>query len=64
MPVFRSRAYLRGSMQAKSGAVLDLNGDGHQDLAIGAPCARPGGATGAVLVCHGTATGFGNGQMQ
>ena len=39
-PAFLSQAYLRGSMQGKSGAALDLDGDGHEDLVIGAPYAR------------------------
>jgi len=32
-PASLSQAYLQGSMQGKSGAALDLNGDGYQDLA-------------------------------
>jgi hypothetical protein len=55
---FLSQAYLRGSMQGKSGAVLDLNGDGRQDLVIGAPYARHGGITGAVLAYLATGKGF------
>lgn len=57
-PASLSQAYLQGSMQGKSGAALDLNGDGYQDLVIGAPYARHKGITGAVLAYHGTDKGF------
>ena len=55
---FLSQAYLRGSMQGKSGAALDLNGDGNEDLVIGAPYARHKGTNGALLVYLSTPRGF------
>ncbi len=42
--------YLRGSWQGYSGIALNLNGDGKEDLVIGAPYARREGATGALIV--------------
>jgi hypothetical protein len=38
--------------------VLDVNGDGYEDLVIGAPYAQGQGAKGALLVYPGTAAGF------
>lgn len=50
-PAFLSLDSLRGSMQGQSGIVLDLNGDGLEDLVVGAPRAHGrGGANGALLV--------------
>ncbi len=49
---------LEGSMQGKSGASLDLNGDGQEDLVVGAPYAQTNGANGALLVYHSTPKGF------
>ena len=45
-------------MQGKSGASLDLNGDGQEDLVVGAPYAQANGANGALLVYHSTPKGF------
>jgi len=42
-PLYSVRSYpkvLEGSMQGRSGASLDLNGDGRDDLVIGAPTPR------------------------
>lgn len=49
---------LEGSQQGTSGAVVDYDGDGLDDLLVGAPYARAGDAIGAVLVRRGTAAGF------
>jgi hypothetical protein len=57
-PAFLSQAKLKGSRQGMSGAALDLDGDGREDLVIGAPYARHKGVTGAVLVYYGTNKGF------
>lgn len=51
---------LRGSMQGKSAIALDLNGDGNDDLVVGAPYAQHRGASGALLVYLGTSLGFAN----
>jgi hypothetical protein len=45
-------------MQGQSGIVLDLNGDGKEDLVIGAPYAQLKGTKGALLVYLGTAAGL------
>jgi hypothetical protein len=57
-PAFLSQKSLRGAMQGRSGAALDLNGDGLKDLVVGAPLAQHRGATGALLVYLATAKGF------
>ena len=55
-----SQEHLRGSMQGQSGIALDLNGDGREDLVVGAPYATPGGkgAAGALLVYLANPGGF------
>jgi hypothetical protein len=50
--------YLHGSMQGKSGAALDLNGDGNEDLVVGAPYARHKGHIGALIVYLANQKGF------
>jgi len=49
-PNFLRLEYLRGSMQGKSGAALDLNGDGNEDLVVGAPYAQHKGYTARPLL--------------
>jgi len=56
--VFLSQEYLRGSMQGWSGTTLDLNGDGNEDLLVGAPYAQQNATMGALLVYLATPTGF------
>jgi hypothetical protein len=53
-----SQKSLRGAMQGTSGLTLDLNGDGLNDLVVGAPLAQHKGTTGALLVYLVTAKGF------
>jgi hypothetical protein len=53
-----SQKSLRGAMQGTSGLTLDLNGDGLNDLVVGAPLAQHKGKTGALLVYLATAKGF------
>ncbi|MCC6749893.1 MAG: VCBS repeat-containing protein [Deltaproteobacteria bacterium] len=43
-----------------SAAVLDLDGDGHLDLVVGAPSSSEGARAGAVLIYRGSASGFGS----
>jgi len=57
-PAVLRQESLRGSRQGQAGIVLDVNGDGREDLVIGAPYARGQGTGGAVLVYHGSAGGF------
>ena len=57
-PAFLSQKSLRGAMQGRSGATLDLNGDGLKDLVVGAPLAQHKGTTGALLVYLATTKGF------
>lgn len=71
-PASLSQAYLRGSMQGHSGIALDLNGDGNDDLVVGAPYAKHKNkhkskyksthkhTTGALLVYLSTHRGFRN----
>jgi hypothetical protein len=49
---------LRGSLQGQCGIVLDVNGDGNEDLVIGAPYAQGPGTKGALLVYPGAPAGF------
>ncbi len=49
---------LQGSQQGQSGGLVDYDGDGIDDLAVGAPYAKAGSAVGAVLVYKGSANGF------
>jgi len=58
MPASLSQAKLNDSMQGISGAALDLDGDGHADLLVGAPYAQHKGVTGAVLAYYGSKKGF------
>jgi len=57
-PAFLSLGYLHRSMQGKCGAALDLNGDGNEDLVVGAPYARHKGRTGALIVYLANRKGF------
>ncbi len=58
LPEFLSEEYLQGSMQGKSGISLDLDGDGNQDLVIGAPYAHHQAASGALLIYLATSRGL------
>jgi len=57
-PKFLCEEHLQGSMQGSSGTVLDFDGDGRQDLAVGAPYARLQDGVGAVLVYYGNDSGI------
>lgn len=57
-PAFLSQEHLRASMQGFSGIALDLNGDGNDDLVVGAPYANHKHASGALLVYLATPKGF------
>lgn len=50
--------YLRGSMQGRSGIALDINGDGNDELIVGAPFAQHAGSSGALLVYSGIPGGL------
>jgi hypothetical protein len=51
---FLGQESLRGGQQGQAGIALDLNGDGLEDLVVGAPYAQnPKGASGVVLVYLG-----------
>lgn len=45
-----SQINMRGSMQGQSGIALDVNGDGTEDLIVGAPQEANGNSRGAILV--------------
>ncbi len=49
---------LRGSMQGQAAIALDLDGDGYEDLIVGAPYAQGKGALGKLLVYFGGAAGL------
>jgi hypothetical protein len=53
-----SKERLRGGMQGRSGIVLDLDGDGDDELVVGAPEARKRGATGGIIVYTGRRGNF------
>ncbi len=58
IPEFLGEEHLQGSMQGRSGIALDVNGDGIEDLVIGAPYAHHKGASGALLFYLATSRGF------
>lgn len=49
---------LKGSQQGQAGGFADFDGDGIDDLLVGAPYARGEGTVGALLVYRGNAGGF------
>jgi hypothetical protein len=49
---------LRGGLQGQAGIALDLNGDGKEDLVIGAPYAQSKGMNGALLLYISNSQGF------
>lgn len=55
---FLCEEFLQGGRQGHSGIVLDLDGDGIEDLLTGAPYARHKNALGAVIIYSGTDKGF------
>lgn len=64
LPACRDRAAatpppgVTASQAGTAGAVVPFDGDGYDDLVVGAPFATAGDATGAVFVYRGTAAGF------
>ncbi len=57
-PQYLSDESLRGGRQGQAGIVVDLNGDGHEDLVVGAPYSRRKGAAGALLFYLSSSRGF------
>ncbi len=57
-----SQKYLRGSMQGSAGIALDLNGDGNEDLAVGAPYAAHKGSSGGLVLYFANPHGFAEGR--
>lgn len=49
---------LTNSQQGQSGGLIDYDGDGIEDLFVGAPYALAGENIGAILIYRGTANGF------
>ncbi|MBT1073176.1 FG-GAP-like repeat-containing protein [Pelotalea chapellei] len=49
---------LQGSQQGQSGGLADYDGDGMDDMMVGAPYAKSDGTVGAVLIYKGSANGF------
>jgi hypothetical protein len=49
---------LKNSQQGQSGGLIDYDGDGIEDLVVGAPYATSGGKVGALLIYKGSANGF------
>lgn len=49
---------LQGSQQGQSGGLADFDGDGIDDMMVGAPYAKGAGTLGAVLIYKGSANGF------
>ena len=49
---------LQKSQQGQSGGLVDYDGDGIEDLVVGAPFATSGTKTGALLIYKATANGF------
>jgi FG-GAP repeat protein/VCBS repeat protein len=49
---------LKNSQQGQSGGLIDYDGDGIEDLVVGAPYALAGDKVGALLIYKGSANGF------
>jgi hypothetical protein len=49
---------LKNSQQGQSGGLIDYDGDGIEDLVVGAPYATSGDKVGALLIYKGSANGF------
>lgn len=49
---------LKNSQQGQSGGLVDYDGDGIEDLVVGAPFATSGDKVGALLIYKGSANGF------
>jgi len=49
---------LKSSQQGQSGGMIDYDGDGIEDLVVGAPYATSGDHVGALLIYKGSANGF------
>src|SRR6185369_13118995 len=49
---------LKNSQQGQSGGMIDYDGDGIEDLVVGAPYAISGDKVGALLIYKGSANGF------
>src|SRR6266542_2998927 len=49
---------LKNSQQGQSGGLIDYDGDGVDDLVVGAPYATSGDRIGALLIYKGSASGF------
>ncbi len=59
-PEFLSQESLKGSMQGSSGIAVDLNGDGNEDLVIGAPYSKFARTQGSLLVYLTSSKGLQN----
>ena len=55
---------LQGSQQGLSGGLIDYDGDGIDDMVVGAPYAKGDGTVGAILIYKGSANGFDIGAIQ
>lgn len=62
LPQFLSQESLKRSMQGSSGIAVDLNGDGNEDLVIGAPYSHNRGIQGSLLIYLTSPKGFRNGR--
>ena len=61
-PALLSQEYLKGSMQGSSGIALDLNSDGNEDIAVGAPYASHKGSSGCLVLYFANPKGFSEGR--
>jgi hypothetical protein len=57
-----SQKHLNGSMQGSAGIALDLNGDGNEDLVVGAPYASHKGSSGGLVLYFANPHGFAEGR--